>query len=57
MKNELESVNLFQMAAKRIAKSAVDWVAFAERVPVNQRDAFRAFKAHSEAFVAKYVII
>jgi len=43
------------MASRRIAKSAVDWAAFAERVPVNQREAFRAFKAHSESFVAKYV--
>jgi len=41
------------MAARRVAKSAVDWVAFAERVPPNQREAYRAFKAKSDAFVAK----
>jgi F-type H+-transporting ATPase subunit d len=41
------------MAARRVAKSAIDWAAFAERVPVNQREAFRAFKAKSDAFVAK----
>nr|ABO26657.1 putative mitochondrial ATP synthase [Haliotis discus discus] len=39
------------MAARRIAKSAVDWTAFAERVPANQRDFFRAFKAKSESIV------
>lgn len=41
------------MAGRRVAKSAVDWVAFAERVPVSQREAFRAFKAKSEMLVAK----
>lgn len=41
------------MAGRRVAKSAVDWVAFAERVPVNQREAFRAFKAKSEMLIAK----
>lgn len=41
------------MAGRRVAKSAVDWAAFAERVPPNQKDAFRAFKAKSDMFVSK----
>jgi len=41
------------MAARRVAKSAVDWAAFAERVPPNQREAYRAFKAKSDLFVSK----
>jgi len=36
-----------------LAKSAVDWTAFAERVPPNQKDAFRAFKSKSDLFVSK----
>ena len=42
---------------RRVAKSAIDWAAFAERVPPNQIDAFRAFKARSEMFVSKYVAV
>ena len=41
------------MAGRRIAKSAVDWAAFVERVPPNQIDAFRAFKAKSDNFVSR----
>nr|AOR07072.1 mitochondrial ATP synthase subunit d precursor [Enchytraeus cf. crypticus SL-2017] len=41
------------MAARRVAKSAVDWAAFADRVPPNQKDIFRAFKAKSDLFVSK----
>jgi len=41
------------MASKRIATSAVDWIKFAEMVPKNQRDAFRAFKAKSDSLVAR----
>jgi F-type H+-transporting ATPase subunit d len=41
------------MAARRVAKSAVDWAALAERVPPNQKDAFRAFKTKSDLFVSK----
>jgi len=41
------------MAARRVAKSAIDWAAFAERVPPNQREAYRAFKAKSDMFVSK----
>jgi len=41
------------MAARRIAKSAVDWHAFAERVPPNQKEFYRAFKAKSDLFVSR----
>jgi len=41
------------MAGRRVAKSAVDWAAFFERVPPNQKDAFRAFKSKSDLFVSK----
>jgi F-type H+-transporting ATPase subunit d len=41
------------MAARRVAKSAVDWAAFAERVPPNQKEAFRAFKQKSDMFISK----
>ena len=41
------------MAARRITKSAVDWVAFAERVPANQKEAFRALKQKSDELMAK----
>merc|ERR1711931_47721 len=43
---------LFEMAA-RVAKSAVDWVAFAAKLPKNQMEPFRMFKAKSDAFVAR----
>jgi len=43
------------MAARRLAASAVDWAAFAERVYPNQIECFRAFKAKSDGFIAKYV--
>jgi len=36
-----------------VARSAVDWAAFVERVPPNQKDAFRAFKQKSDLFVSK----
>jgi F-type H+-transporting ATPase subunit d len=41
------------MAAKRVASSAVNWAAFAERVPPNQKDAFRSFKAKSDLFISR----
>lgn len=41
------------MAARRVVKSAVDWAAFAERVPPNQKEAFRALKAKNDLFVSK----
>lgn len=43
------------MAAKRLAASAVDWAAFVERVHPHQMESFRAFKAKSDGFIAKYV--
>ena len=43
------------MAARRLAASAVDWAAFVERVYPNQMESFRAFKAKSDTFIAKYV--
>jgi F-type H+-transporting ATPase subunit d len=41
------------MAARRVAKTAVDWAAFAERVPPNQKEAYRAFKSKSDLFISK----
>ncbi|XP_061685962.1 ATP synthase subunit d, mitochondrial [Syngnathoides biaculeatus] len=41
------------MAARRVALKAVDWVAFAERVPPNQRGMFNALKTRSDAISAK----
>lgn len=41
------------MASKRVATSAVDWLKFAELVPKNQKDAFRAFKAKSDSLIAR----
>ncbi|KAK7112680.1 ATP synthase subunit d, mitochondrial-like [Littorina saxatilis] len=41
------------MAARRIAKSAVDWVAFKERVPARQQEFYRAFKHRNDLFVNK----
>ncbi|XP_076437294.1 ATP synthase subunit d, mitochondrial-like [Babylonia areolata] len=41
------------MAARRIARSAVDWAAFKERVPPKQQEFYRAFKAKNDTFVNK----
>ncbi|KAK2152749.1 hypothetical protein LSH36_320g05009 [Paralvinella palmiformis] len=41
------------MSSKRVAKSAVDWAALAKRVPPNQKEAYRAFKAKSDMFVSR----
>ncbi|ELT87682.1 hypothetical protein CAPTEDRAFT_98593 [Capitella teleta] len=41
------------MAARRVSKSAVDWAAFAERVPANQKDCYRALKFKNDEFTAK----
>uniref|UniRef100_A0A3Q3L5K7 ATP synthase subunit d, mitochondrial n=1 Tax=Labrus bergylta TaxID=56723 RepID=A0A3Q3L5K7_9LABR len=41
------------MAGRRIALKAIDWVAFAERVPPNQRSMFNALKTRSDAIAAK----
>ncbi|XP_012722471.2 ATP synthase subunit d, mitochondrial [Fundulus heteroclitus] len=41
------------MAGRRAALKAVDWLAFAERVPPNQRSKFNALKTRSDAIAAK----
>ena len=41
------------MASRRVAKTAVDWAAFVDRVPALQKDAFRAFKARSDMFISR----
>ncbi|CAN9510108.1 unnamed protein product [Ophioblennius macclurei] len=41
------------MAGRRVALKALDWVAFAERVPPNQRGMFNALKTRSDAISAK----
>eukprot|EP00745_Piridium_sociabile_P023865 TRINITY_DN37396_c0_g1_i1.p1 TRINITY_DN37396_c0_g1~~TRINITY_DN37396_c0_g1_i1.p1 ORF type:complete len:188 (+),score=47.28 TRINITY_DN37396_c0_g1_i1:46-564(+) len=41
------------MAGRRIARSAVDWAAFKERVPPRQQEYYRAFKAKNDNFVNK----
>lgn len=39
------------MAARRIAKSAIDWAALAERVPPEQKSQFVAFKTKSDVYM------
>ncbi|XP_033479005.1 ATP synthase peripheral stalk subunit d, mitochondrial [Epinephelus lanceolatus] len=41
------------MAGRRVALKAIDWLAFAERVPPNQRSMFNALKTRSDAIAAK----
>nr|AAY66872.1 ATP synthase D chain [Ixodes scapularis] len=41
------------MAAKRIAKSAFNWAALAERVPEEQQHLYQAFKAKSDGYLRK----
>ncbi|CAL8274092.1 unnamed protein product [Lota lota] len=41
------------MAGRRAALKAVDWVAFAERVPPNQRTMYNSLKTRSDALAAK----
>ncbi|XP_051939545.1 ATP synthase subunit d, mitochondrial [Hippocampus zosterae] len=41
------------MAGRRLALKAIDWVAFAERVPPNQKGMFNALKTRSDAISAK----
>uniref|UniRef100_H3C5B0 ATP synthase subunit d, mitochondrial n=1 Tax=Tetraodon nigroviridis TaxID=99883 RepID=H3C5B0_TETNG len=41
------------MAGRRVPCKAVDWLAFAERVPPNQRGMFNALKTRSDAIAAK----
>lgn len=44
------------MAGRRVALKAIDWLAFAERVPPNQRGMFNALKTRSDAIAAKSVL-
>ncbi|XP_071968562.1 ATP synthase subunit d, mitochondrial [Engystomops pustulosus] len=41
------------MAGRRAAIKAVDWLAFAERVPANQKAMFNALKTRSDSVAAK----
>ncbi|XP_074870579.1 ATP synthase peripheral stalk subunit d, mitochondrial [Carettochelys insculpta] len=41
------------MASRRVALKAIDWVAFAERVPPSQRTVFNALKTYSDALSSK----
>ncbi|XP_035198455.1 ATP synthase subunit d, mitochondrial [Oxyura jamaicensis] len=41
------------MAGRRAALKAIDWAAFAERVPANQRAMFNALKTRSDALSAR----
>ncbi|KPP57503.1 ATP synthase subunit d, mitochondrial-like [Scleropages formosus] len=41
------------MAGRRAALKAIDWMAFAERVPPNQRNMFNNLKTRSDAIAAK----
>ncbi|TWW53341.1 ATP synthase subunit d, mitochondrial [Takifugu flavidus] len=41
------------MAGRRVALKAIDWLAFAELVPPNQRSMFNALKTRSDAIAAK----
>ncbi|KAI8512155.1 ATP synthesis coupled proton transport [Branchiostoma belcheri] len=43
------------MAGRRAAVKAIDWIAFAERVPPNQKAQFTALKAKSDAIYSKYL--
>ncbi|XP_015917270.1 ATP synthase subunit d, mitochondrial [Parasteatoda tepidariorum] len=41
------------MATKRFIKSSIDWAAFAERVPANQKVKFQQFKAKVDGYTHK----
>ncbi|KFU93407.1 hypothetical protein M959_10554 [Chaetura pelagica] len=41
------------MAGRRAAIKAIDWAAFAERVPANQKAMFNALKTRSDALTAR----
>ncbi|XP_067115977.1 ATP synthase subunit d, mitochondrial [Osmerus mordax] len=44
---------MVRTSIRRAALKAIDWVAFAERVPPNQRSMFNALKTRSDAISAK----
>lgn len=39
------------MAAKRISQSSINWSALSERVPIQQKDKFLAFKSRTDKYV------
>ncbi|XP_069050536.1 ATP synthase subunit d, mitochondrial [Lepisosteus oculatus] len=41
------------MSGRRVALKAIDWMAFAERVPPNQKAMFNALKTRSDAIAAR----
>ncbi|KAG7163145.1 ATP synthase subunit d, mitochondrial-like [Homarus americanus] len=41
------------MAARRIGSTAIDWAAFAARVPEGQKPMFNAFKGKSDAYLRR----
>jgi F-type H+-transporting ATPase subunit d len=43
------------MAAKRIAQSAINWSAMAEKVSESQRPMFNAFKLKSDQYLRRFV--
>lgn len=45
------------MSGRRATLKAIDWLAFAERVPPNQRTMFNALKTRSDAIAAKSVYL
>ncbi|XP_068208726.1 ATP synthase subunit d, mitochondrial-like [Palaemon carinicauda] len=45
------------MAAKRVAASAIDWAAFAARVPEGQKAMFNTFKAKSDGYLRKVLTL
>ena len=42
------------MAARRFVKSSIDWAAFAERVPANEKQKFQQFKSKVDNYTKKY---
>ncbi|KAJ8037129.1 ATP synthase subunit d, mitochondrial [Holothuria leucospilota] len=41
------------MAARRVGRKVIDWAAFAERVPANQKSQFNALKSKADALKTK----
>lgn len=47
------SPQMVRVSLRRMAVTAIDWVAFAERVPPNQRSMFNSLKTRTDAIAAK----
>ncbi len=45
------------MAARRIAKSSVDWAELANKIPAAQRPAFNAFKNKTDGYVRNISVL